>query len=718
MACTAWVLPIRILFNGYALRNILFKTTALLLQCTAAAASEFDPVESSTATVLTPTRLKQSLADVPASVTVITAQMIRHFAIRSVPEAMRFVPGMAVTQMRANDYRINYHGTNMFTPRRMNVLIDGMSIHRSAFALVDWNALPIGMGDIERIEVTRGPNSASYGANSMLAIINIISKPPAQVEGTTIDIGFGTQANLRKMVRYGGKIGDDTAYRISIERQKDAGFDSQNSYDGTRLNKLNFRSLTDLSSDQTLDVQVAIVQGKKEVKPVQNYQRHFPDIRTQEVDMNMLWRKNISPTHDVQVQAYVSHHSNDQHWTGCVPTALLLPEMFALWQANPSYVNAIIAGKIPSGGSRHDAALLQAVPPAIARLGPMARQPTCAQTNENYSERRYDVELQDTYIVSNQLRMVSGLGFRKDIGSSQTYFGGTFSNTTWKVFSNLEYKPGKFFNINVGGFFEKDSITGASFSPRLALNVHLTDQYTMRFVASKATRMPNIYEQRTNWRYQVSNDSVLINGQSPKFFYQSAKAPGNLVGEKITSTEIGLLGHFPGKGLLFDLKIFEDRLTSLISETLQISNFHPTNTNSAILRGAEFQASYMPSNRWSVSIGYSYLLNHASTILEQTQYAKHSGTLAISHLMANGWRTSFAYSGYGASTAGQSAYGREDVTLSKTYRLNKDSRLTPAFTLSYLNNRTTSFLKDVNQSYRAKTYNNPIQLYMSLSLTL
>lgn len=623
---------------------------------------------------------------------------------------------MAVTQISGNDYRINYHGTNVLNPRRLNVAIDGMSIYRSAFALVDWKALPISMEDIERIEVTRGPNSASYGSNSMLAIVNIISKHPEEVEGVTVKAGYGSEANSSEMVRYGGKIGDSTTYRVTIEHQKDGGFDTQGSHDGTQLNKLNFRSITNLTPDETLDLQAAIVQGLKEIKTVDRYQAQYPDITTQEYDLNALWRKNITPTHDLQIQAYVSQHRNDQHWTGCPPTALLLPEMFTLWQANPSYVNTIIAGKKPSGGTARDNALAKAALLAIAKLGSRATRPLCAQTNQNYSERRSDIELQDTYVFSDQLRMVSGFGFREDMGNSQTYLGGTVTNNSWRAFTNVEYKPTKSMNFNAGGFFEKDAITGSAFSPRLALNYHLTDNHTLRFVASKATRMPNIQEQRVNWTYQANNDNALINGLTPKLFYQSAKAIGNLTGEKISSKEIGLLGNFPRTGVLVDVKIFEDRLTDLISEKLQISNFHPTNANSAVLRGAELQASYTPAEQWSVNLGYSYLINQASTILEQTQYAKNSGTLAVSHLMSNGWRTSLAYYGFGASTAGQTSYDREDLTLSKTYRLSKDTRLTPAFSLSYLNNRSSSFLGDLNQPPRITTYNDPFQCYLSLAL--
>jgi outer membrane receptor for ferrienterochelin and colicin len=42
--------------------------------------------------------------------------------------------------------------------------------------------LPIAIDDSDRIEVTRGPNSAAYGPNSMLAIVNIVTRHPHDVE--------------------------------------------------------------------------------------------------------------------------------------------------------------------------------------------------------------------------------------------------------------------------------------------------------------------------------------------------------------------------------------------------------------------------------------------------------------------------------------------------------------------------------------------------------
>ncbi len=395
---------------------------------------------------------------------------------------------------------------------------------------------------------------------------------------------------------------------------------------------------------------------------------------------------------------------------------MLLPEMFSLWQANPGYVNTILSGKKPSGGSPNDNALAQAALVAIANLGDRAAQPTCADANQNFTERRADIELQDTVVFSEELRMVAGIGLRNDVGDSQTYLGGSANNTTWRTFSNVEYKPFKSLNINAGGFLEKDSLTGSSFSPRLAMNFHVTDHHTLRFVTSKATRMPDIQEQRVNWTYQATNLNPPLNGVNQGMFFQSAKALGNLTGERITSKEIGLLAHYPQSGMLLDAKIFEDKLDDLISEKLQLISYKPTNSNSVVLRGAELQISYAPSNRWMVHLGYSYLTNHASIVYEQTQYAKNSGTLAVSHLLSNGWRGSFAYYGYGANTNGQSSYGREDLTISKTYRLPNAVTLTPTFTVSYLNNRTSSFLSDIVQR-QDSIYNDATQCYLSLKLT-
>lgn len=677
--------------------------------------------ENTIPVVLTPTRLRQSLADVPASVTIITSEMMQRFGIHSIVDALRLVPGMALTQASGNDFRLNYHGTNVLVPRRMNVLIDGVSVYRPAMGRVDWKELPVSMEDIDKIEVTRGSNSASYGANSMLAIINIITKLPADVDGTTLVAGADSDGTRHAMARHAAKIGKSSSYRVTLDRQQDRGLSYEPGYgrahDGSRTNRLNLRSVTEITPNDTLDLQLALVEGEKEVASIDKYQKTYPDISYLEYDLSARWRKNLSAEHALQVQAYSSRNKNRQPWTTCVPTLMLLPQMFDLWKANSAYATALLAGRTPSGGSAQDKALAAAAIGAVRALGARATSPTCVDADQDLVEARHDVELQDTLVLSDQLRMVSGIGARQDIGDSQTYLGGRVRNSNWRVFASAEYKPFDWLNLNGGGFFEKDQLTGSAFSPRLAANTHLSPNHTLRLVLSKGTRMPDIHDKRGDFSYAASNFSVPLNGATTGRFFQNAQAPGILDAERILSREIGYFANLPHYGLLVDAKVFDDKLSDLVSEKMQLTDFRPTNNNSVRLRGAELQVNYEPSRRWMMYLAYAFLLNRdATTVAEQTQYGKHSGAVGVTHLGDGGWRYALAYYGAGANTDAQSFYGRQDLTVSKSFSLQKNSRLHASFVLRHLQNRGSKLFEDFGRIAEVR-YSSATQLLVNLNFS-
>jgi iron complex outermembrane receptor protein len=687
---------------------------------TPSAAEAIDPTDNNIPVVITPTRLRQSIADAPASVTVITDEMIRRFGITSIPDALRLVPGMAVTQTSGSDFSINYHGSKILVPRRMNVLIDGISAYRPALARVDWKELPVTIEDIERIEVTRGPNSATYGANSMMAIVNMITKRPKETEGTTLAVTRGSNGVAEGTARYGGRFGESTSYRLTVNRQLDRGFDhvspNGEGHDSTRFNRVNFRSVTDLKNQQTLDLQATFVQGVKEIDRADAFQATFPDMRPRDHALSAVWRKSFSASHEMQLQAYTTRHTVDQSWNTCVPMATLLPEMFALWRANPGYANTILAGRIPSGGSAQANALAANAIAAIQRLGPEAMRPNCVNVNQDYVERRHDVELQDTLVASDALRIVMGVGARQDVGESQTYLGGTVANNSVRGFLNAEYKPSNWLSVNAGGFLEKDRITGSAFSPRVAFNAHLNENHTVRFAVSKGNRMPDIQEQRANWTYRATNFSRPVNGATEGLFYQSATALGNLTDERMVSREIGYVGNLPHYGLMIDAKVFDDRLSNLISEELQLTRFAPGNRNSVRLRGAEVQINYEPTTRWQFYLAYSLLRNlEPSTPFEQTQYARNSGALGMAHTFAGGSAASLA--AYASSPDGlaQTYYGRQDFTLSKSFGLGANTRLTTAATVRHLANRSSRYSPGFGTIVEGR-YNDAMQYLVTFRL--
>lgn len=628
-----------------------------------------EAVESSYPLVITPARLWQSLADVPASVSVITGEMLRQYGIRSVPEALRLVPGMAVTHASGPDYRINYHGTHILSPRRMNVLIDGISVYRPAFSEVIWSQLPVVVEDIDRIEVTRGPNSAAYGPNSMLAVVNIITRHPKDVERAFAAVTVGSQSTTDTTVRAAFSVGSSSV-SITGQRSREGGYDQldqdRNGHDSLTRRMIDIRSETPLSVVDSLALRAALVEGTYDVAFADNFQLSYPDRRFTDSYLGASWTRQLSPDHELRLRFDHANQRDRQSWRTCIPAVGLLPEMFELWRANPAYADALIAGRLPSGGSANDNALAAAAIAAIRALGAQALAPSCGTPNQNAVQFRTDIELQDTRVVSERLRYVIGIGARWQGGESETYLGGKKTSNLHWAFGNVEARPVSWATLNAGGYYESNSQSPSTFSPRLAANLRVAPEHTVRLVFSKGSRSPDIQEQRTNWTYTFPDLTPPINGSSVARFYQSRVGPGNLVSERIKAIEVGYLVNLQRFGLLADFKLFNDELTSLISERTNLAGSSPTNNGKVRLRGAEAQASMAIAPRWSAFANYAYLENTgANRPLERSQYSRHSGSIGITHDLGTGWRASLAYFGSSGDGLAESRYGRTDATLFK-----------------------------------------------------
>ena len=676
-------------------------------------------------TVITPTRMRQSLADVPSSVTVITAETLRRYGITSLPDALRLAPGMAVTRASGPDYRIGYHGTNIFAPRRMNVLIDGISVYRPAFSEVEWSQLPVAVGDIDRIEVTRGPSSAAYGPNSMLAVINIVTKNPKDIERGFAEVATGSNGFFNATGRLGMSFGN-TAVGLTVNRSQDRGYDvisnSPQPHDSTRINRLNVRSRTDVSPTATLDLRAAVIRGVTEVAFADDFQTSFPDKHVADAYVGGVWTQQLMPSHEIKVRLDHARQRVRQSWASCVPTVGFLPELFTLNRANPVYAEGLLRSlqtgrPLPTGGTPADNALLTATLVAIQRLGPRAIAPTCGIANQDSLETRTDLEVQDTYVASEGLRLVGGLGVRHQRGASQTYLGGERSSTLHWVFGSAEYRPATWVTFNGGGYAERNTLTGSTFSPRLGASVHLSPSQTVRFVYSKGTRSPDIQEQQADWTYTATDLNPPLNGSTTGRLYQSAVSPGNLVSERVASREIGYLLNAHGAGLVLDVKVFEDDLTRLVSERGSIIGFAPTNNNSVTLRGAEVQASLEVSPTWSGFLNYAYLDNvRATKPFERSQYSRHSGSIGTTHKIGRDWRASLAYYGNSGDGIDESRYGRWDVALSNT-ALVGELPWTTTVLVRRLDNRATSYTVG-RPAPLTSTYDSKLQIFGQISIRI
>jgi len=436
---------------------------------------------------------------------------------------------------------------------------------------------------------------------------------------------------------------------------------------------------------------MAYVEGSNE-SPFKGDFEDYADMRLRDFYVGSTLTTRLSSRHELQLRASYSDHQTRQEWVACFPQAAYLPEMFSLWQANPNYANAIAAGQIPSGGTSADDLLAARAIVAIRGLGSAAFQPLCAMANQNLNESRFDVELQDTYITSEQLRFVTGVGLRHQRAQSQTFLGGAASNSLYRLFGNVEYKPSRLLTLNIGAHAEHDPIVGWSLAPRGGANLHISPNQTLRVAVSRGLRTPDLAEQHANFTYAGPVVSPGFDSNRMVRFFQSAKSPGNMRNEELISTEVGYLATAPAWGLSVDMKIFEDRLRHLISEVVTVAGFTPTNNNSTTLRGAELQAATSWSPDWSGFLNYAYLDNvDATTFWERTQYSRHSGSLGVAHSIGGGWRWSLAYYGASGNGDGESRYGRTDLTIGRRF-LSACCNAEFGLTLRRLDNTVTTYI--------------------------
>ncbi|MBS0360848.1 MAG: TonB-dependent receptor [Proteobacteria bacterium] len=169
-------------------------------------------------TVTSVSKREERLSEAAASVFVITGDDIRRSGATTLPEVLRLAPNLQVTQTSASGYVITARGFNgnpgaQSFSNKLLVLIDGRSVYSPLFSGVYWDMQDVLPGDIDRIEVISGPGATLWGANAVNGVVNIITRAAGQTQGGLVEAEGGNQGRQLGL-RYGGKAGDDLAWRV------------------------------------------------------------------------------------------------------------------------------------------------------------------------------------------------------------------------------------------------------------------------------------------------------------------------------------------------------------------------------------------------------------------------------------------------------------------------------------------------------------------------
>ncbi len=166
--------------------------------------------------IVTATRRAQALADVPLAVSAISASALRDTGADDIRGLNQISPSLLVysTTSEANSAvaRIRGIGTvgdNPGLESSVGVFIDGVYRSRTGTALGD-------LGDLERVEVLRGPQGTLFGRNTSAGLINVVTAKPRFVNEGSAEFSYGNYDYRRGAVSLTGPFGqsETLAYKL------------------------------------------------------------------------------------------------------------------------------------------------------------------------------------------------------------------------------------------------------------------------------------------------------------------------------------------------------------------------------------------------------------------------------------------------------------------------------------------------------------------------
>src|SRR5580700_3502202 len=167
----------------------------------------------------------QPVTEAPASVSFITAEDIARYGYRTLADILQGVRGMYVT----NDRNFSYLGTRGFgSPgdynSRVLLLVNGHRVNDNVYGQAEIGAeFGIDPALFERVEIIRGPASSLYGNSAFFAVINVITKSGASLDGTSLTVEDGTLGTRLARASAGRRLASGLEVAVAGTYQQSAG---------------------------------------------------------------------------------------------------------------------------------------------------------------------------------------------------------------------------------------------------------------------------------------------------------------------------------------------------------------------------------------------------------------------------------------------------------------------------------------------------------------
>jgi vitamin B12 transporter len=191
-------------------------TAFLPLWAAAQEATLLDPV------VVTATRTAQTADETLASVTVVDREEIERRQARSVADALRGIPGLAIANQGGRGKLTSFFLRGAESDQVL-VLIDGVRIGSATAGLAAIQDIPV--EQVERIEVVRGPRSSLYGSEAIGGVIQIFTRRGGGGLAPRVTIGVGSDQTVEGALGISGG-GERGWLDVGVGFERTQGFDA------------------------------------------------------------------------------------------------------------------------------------------------------------------------------------------------------------------------------------------------------------------------------------------------------------------------------------------------------------------------------------------------------------------------------------------------------------------------------------------------------------
>jgi iron complex outermembrane receptor protein len=525
--------------------------------------------------VLSAARLQQPAADAPASITVIDRELIRAAGVIDLIDLLRLVPGMQVAHPSGAQGVATYHGLAEEFSRRLQVLVDGRAVYLPVNSSPDWSNVGVALDDIERVEVVQGSNAPAYGSNAFFGAINIVTRAPFQDRGIYARATAGSLDTRNVVLRGAGSVAS-VDYRVTGQFRSDDGFTAH--YDGKLLRMLALSAAYTPDVRDTIEFQAGYsggTVGVGESVGVDDADKVDPG-RDATLEMSygqVRWRHIVSEASELQFQYYHNRHdARDRIWIGPISEIVGIP---------PAAVPVWFGGQ----------------PDQLLERGMY-----------DGVSKRDDAELQHTVVLRPDWRLVWGFGARIERYTNPMVYDRDSAaiEQSQRFFWHTEWRATPSWVFNAGAMTERNDVYGTHTSSRVAANHHVTPEQTLRFAASRAVRIPSLFETNVNLRVRFND------GQIAEEVTHSAE---DLAPETLHSYELGYLGELPQWRVVADAKVYREYLDDLINPATDYTYPDPYSHNGALVfqnagnvrtQGAEVRVTWRPRSDRFATVQYGY----------------------------------------------------------------------------------------------------------------